>query len=111
MLTFANYDDDATELLEFLGWKNLAHQPEIHKATMMFRCLHGLAPEYLYSKFTWRDSAYDLRDSENMLNVPLPRTNYKDYQPFLLVSTEENMLWLIPDSVRQSETESGSPFS
>ena len=27
---------------------------------MMFRCLHGLAPEYLYSKFTWRESAYDL---------------------------------------------------
>ena len=47
----------------------------------MFRCLHGLAPdglapEYLYSNFTWCDSAYDLRDSENKLNVPLPRTNY-----------------------------------
>ena len=27
-------------------------------------------------KFPWRDSAYDLRDSENKLNVPLPRTNY-----------------------------------
>ena len=49
---------------------------EIHKATMMFRCLHGLAPKYLCSKFTWCDSAYDLRDSENKLNVPLPRTNY-----------------------------------
>ena len=62
MLTFSNYDADATELLEFLRWKNLARQQEIHKATMMFRCLHGLAPEYLCSKFTWRDSAYDLRD-------------------------------------------------
>ena len=41
---------------------------------MMFRCLHGLAPEYLCVKFTWRDSAYNLRDSENKLNVPLPRT-------------------------------------
>ena len=43
---------------------------------MVLRCLHGLAPEYLYSKFTWHDSAYDLRDSKNKLNVPLPRTNY-----------------------------------
>ena len=76
MLTFSNYNADTTELLEFLGWKNLARQQEIHKATMMFRCLHGLAQEYLYSKFTWRDSAYDLWDSENKLNVPLPRTNY-----------------------------------
>ena len=65
-----------------------------------------VAPQYLYSKFTWRDSPYDLRDSENKLNVPLPRTNYKDYQPFLLVSTEKNVLWLIPDSVRQSEWKS-----
>ena len=76
VLTFSNYDADTTELLEFLGWKNLARQQEIHKATMMFRCLHGLAPEYLCSKFTWRDPAYNLRDSENKLNVPLPRTNY-----------------------------------
>ena len=52
VLTFSNYDADTTELLEFLGWKNLARQQEIHKATMMFRCLHGLAPEYLCSKFT-----------------------------------------------------------
>ena len=76
MLTFSNYDADATELFEFLRWKNLARQQEILKATMVFRCLQGLAPEYLYSRFTWRDPAYDLRDSENKLNVPLPRTNY-----------------------------------
>ena len=74
VLTFSNYDADATELFEFLGWKNLARQQEIHKSTMMFRCLHGLAPEYLNSKFMWCDSAYDLRDSKNKLNVPLPRT-------------------------------------
>ena len=43
---------------------------------MVFKCLHGLAPEYLNSKFRWRNSAYDLRDSENKLDVPLPRTNY-----------------------------------
>ena len=76
VLTFSNYDADTTELLEVLGWKNLASQQEIHKATMMFRCLHGLAPGYLYAKFTWRDSAYDFRDSEIKLNVPLPPTNY-----------------------------------
>lgn len=79
VLTFSNYDADATELLEFLGPKNLARQQEIHKATMMFKCLHGLAPGYLYSKFTWRDSDCDLKDSENKLSVPLPRTNRKSF--------------------------------
>ena len=33
VLTFSNYDTDATEPLEFLGWKNLARQQEIHKGT------------------------------------------------------------------------------
>ena len=55
--------------------ENLASKEEIHEATMMFRCLRGLAPENLNSKFTWRDSAYDLRDSENKLNVSLLRTD------------------------------------
>ena len=31
---------------------------------------------YLSSKFERREVAYNLRDSENKLNVPLPRTNY-----------------------------------
>ena len=29
----------------------------------------------VFFKFTWRDSAYDLRDSENKLNVSLLRTD------------------------------------
>ena len=55
--------------------ENLASKEEIHEAIMMFGCLHGLAPENLNSKFRWRDSAYDLRDSENKLNVSLLRTD------------------------------------
>ena len=52
VLTFSNYDADAPELFEFQGWKNLARQQEIHKTTMMFKCLDGLAPGCLNSKFT-----------------------------------------------------------
>ena len=43
------------------------------------KSLHGLAPDYLCSKFERRETAYNLRDSENKLNVPLPRTNYYKY--------------------------------
>ena len=35
-----------------------------------------VAPECLSSKFERRETAYNLRDSKNKLNVPLPRTNY-----------------------------------
>ena len=40
------------------------------------KSLHGLAPEYLSSWFAIRETAYNLRDSENKLCIPLPRTNY-----------------------------------
>ena len=56
--------------------KIVACQQQFQRATMVYRSLHGLAPNYLSSKFERREVAYNLRDSENKLNVPLPRTNY-----------------------------------
>ena len=43
---------------------------------MLFKWLHGLAPDYLASKFSERNTSYNLRDSGNKLNVRLPHTNY-----------------------------------
>ena len=37
--------------------------------------IHGLAPDYLGSLFTKYDPPYNLRNFENKLAVPLPRTN------------------------------------
>ena len=76
VLTCSSYDVDAGHLFKPLGWKNLACQQQIQRAMLVYRCLHGLAPNYLSSKFERREVAYNLRDSENKLNVPLPRTNY-----------------------------------
>ena len=76
ILTFSNYHVNAEQLLEILGWKNLDRQRNIQKATMVFKCLHGLAPDYLASKFPERNTTYNLRDSDNKLNVRFPRTNY-----------------------------------
>ena len=77
VLTFSDYDEDACYLFELQGWKNLARlQHEIEKATMFYKSLHGLAPEYLCSRFAIRETAYNLRESENKLCIPLPRTNY-----------------------------------
>jgi len=65
--------------LKLLGWKNLVCQQQIQRATMVYQSLHGLTPEYLSSKFERRETTYNLRDSENKLNVLLPRTNcYKN---------------------------------
>ena len=44
-----------------------------------YKSLHGLAPDYLKTKFQDRQATCTLRDSENKLKVPFPRTNcYKN---------------------------------
>ena len=73
---YESYDVVGGHLFKLLGWKNVARQQQIHRSTMVYRFLDGLAPEYLSSKFAMRQTAYDLRDSENKLNDPLPLTNY-----------------------------------
>ena len=79
-----------------------------------FHCLYSLVPtrndfesadpsrmQHLCSKFEKRETAYDLRDSENKLNVPLPRTNY--YKNSFTYSGA--ILWnSLPSNVRQAES-------
>ena len=101
VLTYSNYDVDAGHLFKLLGWKNLAFQQQIQRATMVYRSLHGLAPNYLSSKFERREVAYNLRDSENKLNVPLPRTNYYKNS----FSYSGAILWnCLPCNLREAES-------
>ena len=101
VLTYSNYDADAGHLFELLGWKNLASQQKIQRATMVYKSLHGLAPDYLCSKFERQETAYNLRDSENKLNVSLPRTNYFKNS----FSYSGATLWnSLPRNIRQAES-------
>ena len=66
-------------LLNDLGWHNLETQRQIQKAVMVYKSLNCLVPDHMSSKFILRCDlfdSYNLRDSENKLAVPLPRTNY-----------------------------------
>ena len=48
----------------------------LKKATIMvYKSLYGLAPEFLSSNFERQDTAYNLRESENKLNVSMQRTH------------------------------------
>ena len=67
LLTYSSYDADADLLLNNLGWK----------ALMVYKSLHLLARDYVCWKFTSRNTNYDLKDSANEINVPLPRMNCK----------------------------------
>ena len=100
-LTFSDYNEDAGYLFELLGRKNLACQDETEKATMVSKSLHGLAPEYLYSRFGIREITYNLRDAENKLCIPLPRTNYYNNS----FSYSSAILWnKLPCNVRQAQS-------
>ena len=68
---------------------------------MVYKSLHSLAPDYLCSRFERRETAYNLRDSENKLNVPLPCTNcYKNS-----FSYSGATLWnSLPHDIRQAES-------
>ena len=79
VLTHSSYDADANQLLKELGWDNLETRRQKLKAEMVYKSLNGLAPNYLSSKFIQRSdviTSYNLRDSDNKLAIPLPRTNH-----------------------------------
>ena len=69
--------------------------------------LNRLAPNYMSSKFIVRSylfKSYNLRDSENKLAVPLPRTNY--YRNSFCYSGA--VLWNnLPTDVRKAKSLTG----
>ena len=71
---------------------------------MVYKSLNCLAPDYMSLKFTLRNdlfNSYNLRDSENKLAVPLPRTNYYRNN-FCYIGA---VLWNnLPTDVRQAES-------
>ena len=76
ILNYSDYDPEVEPLFQQLNWTQLARRRELHTVNMVYKCTHGLAPEYLQDRFVNRVSNYFLRDSSNKFDVPLPRTNY-----------------------------------
>ena len=76
--TSASYDSNLDDLFRALGWRRLYYQRLEQKSIIMYKTLHGLTPDYLRSRFVYRDNAiaYRLRNTENKLVLPQPRTDY-----------------------------------
>ena len=65
------------------------------------RTISTISTISLSSKFERREVAYNLRDSENKLNVPLPRTNYYKNS----FSYSGAILWnSLPCNLREAES-------
>jgi len=52
IITFSSYDTSAAPLFEQLNWKRVDTQRQIQVATMVYKSIHGLAPNHLGSLFT-----------------------------------------------------------
>ena len=59
ILTYSSYDTSADPLLEQLSWKRLDTQRQIQVATMVYKSIHDLAPDYLGSLFTKYNPPYN----------------------------------------------------
>ena len=71
---------------------------------MVYKSLNCLAPDYMTLNFVLRRDlyiSYNLRDSENKLAVPLPRTNYSRNS----LCYSGAVLWnILPTDVRQAKS-------
>lgn len=77
IITFSSYDSNADALFRELGWQKLCDQRNISKSILMYNSLHNRVPAYLSERFTMCDNQrYNLRNSENKLTLPLPRTEF-----------------------------------
>ena len=72
---------------------------DLHTVNMVYKCTHGLAPEYLQDRSVNRVSNYFLRDFSNKFDVP--RTNY----PKNSIRYSGAVLWNgLPSTLQQPES-------
>ena len=78
ILMSASYECNVNDLFRALGWPKLKHQRLVSTSIMMYKTVHRMTPEYLRSRFVPRDdiTSYRLRNTENKLPLPQPRTHY-----------------------------------
>ena len=75
-ITGSNYDIRSRDILQQLGWKNLAERRHDQLACMMYKTTKGLVPVYLSQLFAKTSDVhrYNLRNSEHNLFIPRPNT-------------------------------------
>ena len=64
----SSYDASADPPFEMLAWDRVQK--------IMFKMLNKLTPPYMDDMFSARDFSYSIRTSENILQIPKPRTNF-----------------------------------
>ena len=103
VLTYSNYDAAAGHLFELLRWKKTQLPSSKYKEPQCSISLCTVQLQTICLKLERRETAHNLRDSENKLNVPLPRINYYKNS----FSYSGSILWnrlRLPRDIRQAES-------
>ena len=66
--------DEATPLLRKLHWLPVTHRIQYKIATLVFKCLHDLAPIYLKETLKLKQPCRNLRSSSDILRYEIPQT-------------------------------------
>ena len=76
VITKSDYCSSAIALRGKLGWDNLCTRRKKQKLKLMFKTLNDQSPEYLKGLFKPFSTDYSLRNSDNKLALPKPRTDF-----------------------------------
>jgi len=76
VITKTNYETPSTQILNDLRWDTLAVRREKQKAMLMYKTISKSAPVYLQELFSAKHNQRNLRNCENVLKLPMPRTEY-----------------------------------
>ena len=76
VITKSDHYSSATALRGELGWDNLSTRRKKQKLKLMFKTLNDQSPEYLKGLFIPFSTDYGLRNSDNKLALPKPRTDF-----------------------------------
>ena len=85
IVTGLPYTVRSARILQLLGWSSLAEIRMQHKAIMMYKIVHGLAPPYMTDMFREQldPRVYDLQNSKLNLEIPAARISlFKNSFPF-----------------------------
>lgn len=77
VITQSDYSVRFKDLLDDLGWNNLATRRMINKLCWIYKSINKMTPTYLSDIFSKRGCSqpYDLRNEYN-ISLPKPRTEY-----------------------------------
>ena len=87
-------------ILAELEWMNIKEMREKQKAIMMYKIVHGLAPDYLTEMFTFSSSLNDYNLRQSKLNLELPK-NRSDYYNSSFAFTGAKLWNSLPDQLKE----------